>query len=113
MSEVPLYAAEDVEPGGLMRRGLDSHRPSRPSGWVPSSSPPTEAWSPTHAASCGRLGHRIMAHAASSSPSKAARAPASPPRRGCWPSGCGASASRRLRLTREPGGSPFAERCAP
>lgn len=24
MSEVPLYAAEDVHPGGLMRRGLDS-----------------------------------------------------------------------------------------
>jgi D-alanyl-D-alanine carboxypeptidase (penicillin-binding protein 5/6) len=24
VSEVPLYAAEDVEPGGLMRRGLDS-----------------------------------------------------------------------------------------
>jgi serine-type D-Ala-D-Ala carboxypeptidase (penicillin-binding protein 5/6) len=24
MSEVPLYAAEDVEPGGTMRRGLDS-----------------------------------------------------------------------------------------
>jgi hypothetical protein len=24
MSEVPLYAAEDVAPGGTMRRGLDS-----------------------------------------------------------------------------------------
>ena len=24
MSEVPLYAAEDVEPGGTVRRGLDS-----------------------------------------------------------------------------------------
>lgn len=24
VSEVPLYAAEDIEPGGLMRRGLDS-----------------------------------------------------------------------------------------
>ena len=24
MSEVALYAAEDVEPGGTMRRGLDS-----------------------------------------------------------------------------------------
>jgi D-alanyl-D-alanine carboxypeptidase (penicillin-binding protein 5/6) len=24
VNEVPLYAAEDVEPGGLMRRGLDS-----------------------------------------------------------------------------------------
>ena len=24
VNEVPLYAAEDVEPGGLMRRGLDA-----------------------------------------------------------------------------------------
>jgi len=24
VNEIPLYAAQDVEPGGLMRRGLDS-----------------------------------------------------------------------------------------
>jgi hypothetical protein len=24
MSEVPLYAAEDVKPGGIVRRGLDT-----------------------------------------------------------------------------------------
>ena len=34
VSEVPLYAAEDVEPGGIMRRGLDTlaHMAFR---WVP------------------------------------------------------------------------------
>ncbi len=34
VNEVPLYAAEDVEPGGLMRRGLDSLA-HMALGWVP------------------------------------------------------------------------------
>ena len=43
-----------------------------------------------------------------SSPSKAARAPASRPRRRCWRSGC-KSLGIGVVLTREPGGSPGAE----
>ncbi len=89
VSEVPLYAAEDVEPGGLMRRGLDCARASRPQvGAAVARQPPGMV--PTQHG-CGCLGPRSSC-SASSSPSKAGRAPASPRRRGCCPSSCGASA---------------------
>ena len=108
VNEVPLYAAEDVEPGGLMRRGLDSlAHLAFELGAALARLPPACG---TDAPRLWRLG-RASSCSASSSPSKAEKAPASRRRRGCWPSSCGASASTpSSRASRAARRSP--RRCA-
>ena len=60
------------------------------------------------ASAAQRRGQCVSCHRVVSSPSKAARAPANPRRPACWPRPCARSGIDGV-LTREPGGSPFAE----
>ena len=89
MSEVPLYVAEDVEPGG--------HDAAR-ARLAPLLGNPLAAVTATREGRRSgprrRRGQRRHGHRASSSPSRAARAPASPRRRICWPIGCAAGHRR-------------------